>query len=94
MNEEQDGDWCTLVFDVKSNGLAMQWCQIICEAITIIVYKDEMPGLLVINMWHDGSETETHSGLKPYKEIPIIKCSMMVWAHQQPITGFMLRCPF
>jgi len=59
VNKKQDRDWCTLVIDVESDGLAMQRCQMICEAITIVVYEDEMPGLVVINTQHDGSETET-----------------------------------
>ena len=54
VNKEQDRDWCTPVIDVESDGLAMQRCQMICEAITIVVYEDETPGLVVINTQHDG----------------------------------------
>jgi hypothetical protein len=36
-------------------------------------------------------KSKTHSRLEPNEKNPIIECPMMVRAHHQPITGFMLR---
>jgi hypothetical protein len=92
MGQKKEWEWGMIIFDVKSNGLAMELLQSLICTVTIIEHKDILLGLVAIisSTKAKRKETGTHSRLKTDEKDPIIKCCMMVTAHYQPITGFMV----
>lgn len=74
MDKKQEREWCPCVFNIETNGLAMELFQTLPLATTtIVVHIDVLLGLVSISKQHQGKETETHGGLKANEKPQVIE---------------------